>query len=151
MRCPNHVTLSCPFLGPTLWEPMVQSYPQLQISLANHLHKQEFASLLIKNFFEYCARTSMFMCESKGRHLVINSSYHTYILFILSPLSYNTTYSSWSVTFYNYPYFTMLVWLDHWWSRYAFALVPLQKWTYNSPQHISKYYRTIALENETHV
>jgi hypothetical protein len=34
--------------------------------------------------------TSLFMCKSKGRRLVINSSYHISILFIIGPLFFTT-------------------------------------------------------------
>jgi hypothetical protein len=75
------------------------------------------------------------MCGSKGRRLVISSSYHTYISFILDPFSHNTTYLYWLATSYNCPYFMVWMWLYHWQSMYPFTLVPLQKWMYNSPQH----------------
>jgi hypothetical protein len=41
------------------------------------------------------------LCGSRGKRLVINSSYHTCILFIFNPLLYNMTYSSWLATSYN--------------------------------------------------
>jgi hypothetical protein len=79
------------------------------------------------------------MCMSKGRHLVISSSYHTNISFIISPFSYNTMHSSWLVTSYSCPPFTMLMWSYHWQSRYPFTLVTLWECTYNNPQHTSGY------------
>ncbi len=35
--------------------------------------------------------------------------------------------------------FTVLMWSHHWWSRYPFTSMPLQKWMYNNPQHILRY------------
>ncbi len=60
----------------------------------------------------------------KGRCLVINSSYHTCILFIFNPFLYNTTYMYWLATSYDCSSFTMLVWSYHWWSKYPFVSVP---------------------------
>ncbi len=88
---------------------------------------------------KYRVSTSLLMCGSRGRHLVISSSYHTCILFIFNPFFYNITYLSWLATSYNYPSFTVSMWSYHWWFRYPFVLVPLWKWVYNIPQHISRY------------
>lgn len=52
----------------------------------------------------------LLMCESKGKRLVINSSYHTNILFIISLFFFSIMYSSWFVTSYSGPSFTMLMW-----------------------------------------
>jgi hypothetical protein len=57
-----------------------------------------------KNSFGYCASTFAFMCGSKGGHLVISSSYHTNISFIMNSLSYNTMYLSWLATSYSCPF-----------------------------------------------
>jgi hypothetical protein len=40
-------------------------------------------------------------CRSRGKHLIISSSYHTWILFVLSPFPYNTIYSFWLATSYS--------------------------------------------------
>jgi hypothetical protein len=67
-------------------------------------------------------------------------SYHTYILFILNPFPYNTTYPFWFVTSYSCPpFFMVLMWSYHWWSRYPFASVPQRKWVYCSPRYILGY------------
>jgi hypothetical protein len=83
---------------------------------------------------------SPFMCGSRGRCLVINSSYHASILFIINPLSYNTTYSSWLATSYSCTPFIVLVWSYHRRFSYPFASVPLWEWTYISAWHTSKHY-----------
>jgi hypothetical protein len=80
------------------------------------------------------------MCGFRGKHLVINSSYHAYISHIPNPLPYNIAYLSWFATSYNDPSFTVLMWSYHWWSRYPFVWMPLQEWTYNNPQYILGYY-----------
>jgi hypothetical protein len=83
--------------------------------------------------------------EDLGFRFRFNSSYHTYISFILSPLSYNITYSPWLATSYNHPFFTVLVWSYHWQFTYAFAMMPLWEWTYNNPRHTSRYYYNYCL------
>ncbi len=77
---------------------------------------------------------------TKGRCLVISLFYHTNISFIINSLSYNIMYSSWIITSYSCPLFTVLMWSYHWQSRYPFVSMPLEEWTYNSPRHISRYY-----------
>jgi hypothetical protein len=79
------------------------------------------------------------MCRSKGKCLVINACYHTNILFTVRPFSYITMYLSWFGTSYSCPPFTVSMWSYHWRSRYPLALAPLHEWTYNSPQHTSRY------------
>jgi hypothetical protein len=88
-----------------------------------------------KHAFKYRANMFSFMCGSRGTHLVISSSYHTCILFIFDPFSYNTTYLSWFATSYNHPFFMVSMWSYHWQSMYPFTSMPLQKWMYNSPRH----------------
>jgi hypothetical protein len=59
--------------------------------------------------FKYCVSMSPLMYRSKGRCLVISSFYHTNISFIINSFFYNTMYSSWIITSYNCPLFTVLV------------------------------------------
>jgi hypothetical protein len=135
----SHVTLGHPVLSPTFWEPS-GSILSLTAGFFSKSPTQARVCLTFsRHFFKYHAITSPLMCGSKGRHLVINSSYHTYISFVLSPLSYSTTYSFWLITFYSYPSLIMSMWSNHWQSRYAFVLVPLWEWMYR-PQHTSEYY-----------
>jgi hypothetical protein len=127
-------------IKPYLWElnglvlsPIVSFFGELpiwaKVCLASNRHS-----------FEYHANTSPLMCGSKGRHLVISSSYHTYISFILSPLSYNIMYSFWLAISYNHPFFTVLMWSYHWQFMYPFVVMSLWEWTYNNPRHTSRYY-----------
>ncbi len=67
--------------------------------------------------FRCHANKSPFMCGSGGKRWVISLSYHTNMLFIIDPLSYNTMYPSWHATSYNCPPSTMSMWSYHWWSR----------------------------------
>jgi hypothetical protein len=90
--------------------------------------------------FGYHTSTYLLMYKSRGRHLVINLSYHTNISFSINSLSYNIMYLSWFNTSHNFPSFIMLVWSYFWWFRYPFVSVLLWEWTYSNPLHISRYY-----------
>jgi len=92
-----------------------------------------------KHSFKYHVNTFLVMCESKGKCLVINSSYHICISFILNPLPYNIMHSSWFTTSYGGLSFTMSMWSYYWQSRYPFALVPLREWMCNNTWYILKY------------
>jgi len=137
------ITLGCLLLGPTFWKLSGSI-----LSLVVRFFGGSFTRVGVyftsnRHSFKYHVSTSLFMCKSKGRHLVISSLYHTYISFILSPFPYNTTYPSWFVTSYNCPPFLMvLVWSYHWWSRYPFVSVPKQEWTYSSPWYTLGYCRS---------
>jgi hypothetical protein len=96
--------------------------------------------------FRYHVNMFPFMCGCKGRRLVINSFYHTYILFIFIPLPYNTTHPSWLATSYNCPFFTVLVSSYHWWSRYPFTSMLMWEWSYYRPQYTSTYYCSDCLK-----
>jgi hypothetical protein len=138
MRCPNNVTLGCSLLGPTIWEPN-GSILTLLISFFGISPTQEGICLASnKRSFGYYANMFLFMCGSKGRHLVISSSYHTYILFIFRPFFYSITYLPWLITSYSSS-FMVLVWSYHWWYRYPFISMPLWEWMCRSPQHTSRY------------
>jgi hypothetical protein len=77
-----------------------------------------------KRSLKYHVSTFLLVCGFKGRCLVINLSYHTYILFIFNPFFYITSYMSWLATSYDCSSFTMLMWSYHWWSKYPFVSVP---------------------------
>jgi hypothetical protein len=79
-RCSSHVTPSCLLSSPTLWE-----LNGLVLSLVVGFFGRSPTRVGVcfaynKFFFKY--RVSMFplMCKSRGKHLVISSSYHTCIL-----------------------------------------------------------------------
>ncbi len=142
----NLVTLDCLLLGPTLWR-FNGSILSLVVSFfGGSLTRAEVCLAPSKRSFRYHANTFLFMCRSRGKHLVINLFYHTYISFILNPFLYSITYLSWLATSYCCPFFIVLVWSYHWWSSYPFSLVPLWEWTYNSPPYISGYYRSYYFE-----
>jgi hypothetical protein len=104
-----------------------------------------------KRFFKYRVNMFLLMCGFRGRHFVNNSFYHTCISFILNPFLYNITYLFWLAISHGCPSFMMLVWSYHWRSKYPFMLVPLQEWTYNSPQYTLIYDCNYILESEAHV
>ncbi len=79
------------------------------------------------------------MCGSRGKYLVINSSYYNWITFTLNPLPCNTTYPSWLTTFYGCPSFIMLLWSYHWQFKYSFVSMLLQELEYNSPWYTLTY------------
>ncbi len=99
-RYTNYVTPSCPFSSPTLWEPsdLVLS---LVTSFFGRLHTRAKICLTFNKFsFRYHMNMSSFMCKSRGRRLVISSSYHTYFSSIPNPFRYRTMYPSWLVASY---------------------------------------------------
>ncbi len=136
-RFSSLVTPNCSLSCPTLWKPSGN-------------YGYEFLWWLFtwtrvcldyrKCFFTYYVNTYLFMCRSKRKRLVISSSYHTCISFILNPVFYSITYPSWFATSYNCPSFMLLMWSYHLQFKYPFALVPSWEWTYNSPQYTSGYY-----------
>jgi hypothetical protein len=151
MRCQSPFTLGCPFLGPTLWKP---SGLVILLVVGFFGRSPTWARVCFsynKRSFRYHANTSPFICKYRGKCLVINLSYHTYIPFIPNPLPYNTMYPSRLATSYSCPSFTMLMWSYYWRFKYPFNLVPLREWTYNSPCYTLDTIAFIALESGTHV
>jgi hypothetical protein len=92
-----------------------------------------------KHSCKFHVNMSPLMCGSRGRRLVINLSYHTYISFIFIPFPYNTTHLVGLATFYNCPSFMMLMWSYHWWSGYPFISMPMWEWTYYRTQYTLRY------------
>jgi len=89
--------------------------------------------------FGCCANIFSLLCRSNSRGLVISSSYHPFILFILRPFPYNTLYSFRYTISYNFAYFMMLLWSYHWWFGYPFAMLPVQEWVHCNPWYVSRY------------
>ncbi len=141
MRCLSHVIRGLSLSCLTFWEPTGSILTLVAGFFGGSFTWVGICLFFSRLSFKYCVSTSMFMCESKGKCLVINSSYHINILFIIGPLFfYNTTYPSWLATCYSCPPFTMSMWSYHWRSRYPFDSVPLWEWAFSSPWHSSKYY-----------
>ncbi len=138
MKCLNHVTLGCSLSCPTFWEISGFVLPNC-IVFGESFTRTWVCFLFNRCSFGYCVNMSLLMCGSKGRHLVISSSYHTIFLSIIGSCFYITTYLSWLATSYSCTPFTMSMWSYHWWSKYPFALVPLWEWTYNNPWHTLGY------------
>jgi len=138
-RCPSHVTPWCLFSCPTLWEPSGSILPLVEGFFGGLLTWVWVCFPSSRCSFGYHTNTFPFMCGSKGMCLVISSSYHASILFIINPFSYNTTYPSWLATSHSCPPFIMSMWSYHWWFNHPFAWVLLWEWVYNIPWHISRY------------
>jgi hypothetical protein len=139
MKYPCFNTLGFPFSSPTFWKlngsalSLVASFFGKSLTQAGICLASNWWS------FRYHGNTSLFMCGSRGRCLVINSSYHTCISFILSPLPYRCTHFGLPKSTVC-PSFTMSIWSYHWWSMYPFVSMPLWEWSYNSSWYNSKYY-----------
>jgi hypothetical protein len=106
MKCLRHVTLGCLVSCFTLWKLSGLVFPPIVGFFGRLLTQTKVYFPSSRHSFEY--RVNMFL--SKGKCLVINLSHHTNISFIIGPLSYNITYSSWLATSYNGPPFTVSVW-----------------------------------------
>jgi hypothetical protein len=82
MNCSSHVTLGCPLSGPTLWK-----FIGLDLSpVANFFGESptQVGVWFAFNRHSFGYRVSMFllMCGFKGICLIINSSYHTYKVYL---------------------------------------------------------------------
>jgi hypothetical protein len=93
-RCPSHVILGCPLSCPTLWKPNGSILPPIVGFFSESLTWTKVCFPSSKRSFEYRMSAFLFMCESKGKCLVINLSYHNNISFIIGPFAYNITYLS---------------------------------------------------------
>jgi len=104
-RCLNLVTPSCPPSSPTLWKPnnLILS-PVANFFGGSPIWTRVYFAFS-RHSFKYYAITFPLMCGFNNKHLIISSSYHTYISFILSPLPYNIMYMSWFSTSYSCPSF----------------------------------------------
>jgi hypothetical protein len=89
--------------------------------------------------FRCCVNMSPFLCKSCNMGIVINSSYHSFISFVLCLFSYNIWYSFQYITSYNYASFTMLTWSYHRWIGYSFAVLFMLEWMHYRPRYISRY------------
>ncbi len=149
-RYPSPITLGCLLLGPTLWEPNGLVLSPI-VSLFGGLPTWAKNCLAFNTHsFKYHANTSLLMCGSKGMCLIINSSYHTCILFILNPLPYNIMYLFWLVTSYNCPSFTVSMWsyIDNLW---LICFDALARVSIQHPWCTLDIVITIALYNGAHV
>jgi hypothetical protein len=81
----------------------------------------------------------LILCRSSCRHLVINLSYHTCILFVLGSFPYNNMYPLWLVASYSCTYFMLWVWTYYWWFGYPLVLMLVREWTHYSPWYFLTY------------
>jgi hypothetical protein len=89
--------------------------------------------------FEHRKNNFMILCKSSHGCLVINPSYHTYILFTFNSFLYNVMYLFWLARSYSYTSFTLLEWTYHWWFKYPLILGPMWDWMCCSPQYSLGY------------
>jgi hypothetical protein len=129
----GHVTLGCLLSSPTFWKPSGLILSTVIGFFGGSPTQARVYCTFNRCSFRYHVNMYLLICRSRGKCLVINSSYHTFILSIFNPLLYNITYSSWLTTSYNCPSIMVLMWSYHWWFTYSFALMPLSKRTYNNP------------------
>ncbi len=120
MGHPSFVTLSCSPSNPTFWKLNGSIVSPVASFFGGSFTQVGICLILSKISFKYHVSMSSLIFGSRGNCSVINSSYHTYILFILNPLPYNTMHLSWLATSY----------------------VAHFSWAYNSPRYISGYYHS---------
>jgi hypothetical protein len=78
-KCPNHVIISCSFLGPTLGKPNGSILSLVVIFFGKLPTRVKVFLIFSRCSFEYRVNTFSFMCGSRGKRLVISSSYHAII------------------------------------------------------------------------
>jgi hypothetical protein len=71
-RCPNHVTPKCPLPCPTLWKPIGSILPLVTSFFGGLLTQARVCFPFNKHSFEHYVNTSLLMCTSRGKCLVIN-------------------------------------------------------------------------------
>ncbi len=84
MKYLNLVTLGCLLVSPTFWEPNGFVLSLIVNFFTESPTQAKVSFTLNKHSFKYHANMFLFMCRSKGRWLVISSSYHMCISFILA-------------------------------------------------------------------
>jgi len=126
MRYLSHVTLGYLLSDPTLWGLSDSILSPIIGFFGKSPTRARICFSSSRCSFKYHVNTFLLKCGFKGKCLVISSSYHTCILFILNPFPYNITYMSWLATSYDCPSFTMLVLSYHWWSKYPFVSMPCE-------------------------
>jgi len=87
-RCSSHVTPRCLFSCPTFWKLSGFVLPPVVSFFGGLFTRVEVCFTSNRHSFEYCTSTFSFMCRSRGKHLVINSSYHTNISFVIDSFSH---------------------------------------------------------------
>jgi hypothetical protein len=71
------------------------------------------------------------LCKFSYECLIINSSYHNYISFILNSLPYSIMSLLWLIISYSCTFFTLSMWTYHRWFGYPLMFeVFVQEWTY---------------------
>jgi hypothetical protein len=140
------------FSCPPFWKCCtIQSYLHLHVIFMDHLHNQKFAKLLIDAPWNV-KQAHLQLCKFNYECSVINSSYHTYILFVFNSLPYNVMYLPWLVISYSCTCFTLLMWTYHWWFGFPLMFeVHVQEWTHYTHDTFRDTVTTIALKIGTHI
>jgi hypothetical protein len=125
----NFIILCCVFSN----APFLESYGIIVSSCIDFFDKS-FTQIKVchtfnKWFFTHHVNTSLILCKSNHKHLVINPSYHTCIPFVLDPFPYNITYLPWFATSYNYTS------LPYWWFGYSLDSVHVWLCTHCNSQY----------------
>jgi len=94
----KHSSLAIPsrsLLSLTLWKPSGLVLSPVIVFFGRSPTQVGIYLTFNRCFFIYHASTFSLVCGSKGKHLVINLSYHIDLLSIPNPLFYNITYLFW--------------------------------------------------------
>jgi hypothetical protein len=94
----------------------------------------------------YGSHQTLILCKSNHGCLVINPSYHTYILFVFNSLFYNVMYSFWLARSSSCTSYTLPMWTYHWWFRYPLVLGPMWEWMCCSPQYFLGYFHNYCFK-----
>jgi hypothetical protein len=138
-----HVTLGCPFSGPTFWR-----LNGLVLSLVIGLFGKSFIQIGIcltfsKCSFRYHANMSPFMCKSKGRCFIIihltTPIIHLSLIHLLTTLHTHLGLP--------HPAHFSWCWCGHTINNLGTHLfrVPLWEWAYTKPWYTLKYYRNYCI------
>ncbi len=128
MGYPNFITLGCSFLSPSFWKACLIVIFSFILFFDGSPTRAKVFHIYSRCSLECYVNMISILCKSSCEHLVISSSYHTYISFVFDSLPYIVTYPLWFVTSYYYTSFTLSMWTYHWWSRYPLDLVPVWEW-----------------------
>jgi hypothetical protein len=121
----NPITLGCPLSNPTFWK--INGLVLSLVAIVFGRSPPWIGACLAYSKCSFRSHVNMFqfMCGYRGKRLVINLFYQTFILLIFGPFPYSITYLSRLATSYGCPSFTMSMWSYHWQFRYPFASMSL--------------------------
>jgi len=109
---PNFITPSCMFSCPP-WKTCDIIVSSFTCFLDGLLTWAKVCHTFNKCSFRCHENIFPILCRSNHKCLVINLSYHTYILFVLGSFSHDVMYLLWLVTSYSYTFFMLSTWTYH--------------------------------------